>query len=316
MNSSVVTLFDNHFHYGFAGLTNSLYQFGFRGNIYAGYRGQLPAWTKNATPNESIGWPGATTLIVAEGLTVYFLPVETSYHLTNYKPNFMIKLYEGIAKNSESLVYFDSDIVVKCDWSFFEKWMSFGVAVVHEIISNDMCSTHPIRKMWEEIILKDGKKINHQLNSYVNGGFCGVKTKYIEFIYLWKHLMDLGISDYNLAPEKFMPTDRTDPFYATDQDTLNMTLMCTETPISELGPEGMDFIHGGSTMSHALGSPKPWKKNYLYSALIGQPITLADASYWRCVDGPIKPFSSSKIKFKRLCMKVASLIGRFYQKKH
>ena len=315
MNSSVCTLFDNHFHYGLAGLTNSLYQFGFRGNVFAGYRGRLPEWSKEAKPNISLGWSGASTLIVAEGMTIHFLPVETTYHLTNYKPDFMIKVHEGPGKNATSLAYFDPDIVIKCRWSFYEKWMTFGVSVVHEITANDMSTTHPIRRMWEEIFSKSGKRIHHHLNSYVNGGFCGINKNYIDFIYLWKWFMDLGISEYNLAPDKFLPTDRTDPFFATDQDTLNMALMCTESPISELGPEGMDFTHGGWTMSHALGNPKPWRKKYILAALKGSTTTLADAAYWSFADGPIKAFSQNTIKIKRLSIKVASVIGRFYQKK-
>ncbi len=315
MNSSVCTLFEKHFHHGLAGLSNSLYQNGFRGDIFVGYRGNLPEWSKNAKLNTELEWPGATTLTVLDDLKLHFLPVETEYHLTNYKPDFMIRLFNGPAKNADSLSYFDPDIVIKCKWTFFEKWMSYGVALVHEIIATDMPTTHPIRKMWEEIIAKAGFKITHQLHAYINGGYCGVDKNHKEYLQVWKKIMDVGIEHYNLAPDKFMPTDRTDPFFATDQDAMNMAAMCCNSPISEFGPEGMDFIHGGWTMSHAVGSPKPWKKKFIPSALKGYAPTLQDSAYWKYVDGPIQSFSAGYRKRKKLSILTASLISRIYQKK-
>src|SRR4051812_5164489 len=128
MVSSVCTVFEGDFHKGVAGLINSLYKNGFRGNFYAGYRGALPAWAKTATENLNLDWPGAKTLEVAKGLVVHFLPVVTNYHLSHYKPNFMLRLLQGTAKDVEALAYFDPDIVNLCKWCFYEKWMSYGVA--------------------------------------------------------------------------------------------------------------------------------------------------------------------------------------------
>ena len=119
MTSVVCTLFENHYHYGVAALTNSLYHQGFRGPVYAGYRGPLPSWAQVASENNALGWAGATTLEVADGLKIHFLPLDTSYLLTNYKPQFMIRLLAGPAKEAGSMFYFDPDIVVKCTWSFF-----------------------------------------------------------------------------------------------------------------------------------------------------------------------------------------------------
>lgn len=315
MNSSICTLFEKHFHHGIAGLTNSLYKNGFRGQVYVGYRGALPEWCSKAILNPELEWEGATTLHVYDDLKVHFLPVNTTFHLTNYKPDFMIRLFNGPAKNTTSLSYFDPDIVIKCKWEFFEKWMTHGVALVHEIIATDMPPTHPIRRMWAEVISKAGFSITKQLYSYINGGYCGVHKDYQEYLLVWKKIMDVGIEHFNLAPDKFMPTDRTDPFFATDQDAMNIAAMCCQSPISELGPEGMDFIHGGWTMSHAVGSPKPWKKKFILAALRGHSPTLPESAYWKCVDGPIQSFAPSVIKRKRLSLKIASMIGRIYQKK-
>lgn len=314
MNSTICTLFENHYHHGVAALTNSLYHFGFRGSIFAGYRGSLPGWSSEAKENPALIWAGGLTLEVAEGLKLHFLPIDTNYHLTNYKPDFMLKLCEGPAKDAEAITYFDPDIVIKCRWDFYENWMHHGIALVHEIVSNDMPQTHPIRLEWEKVIVKSNRQCTRKLSSYINGGFCGVLKKNIEFLIIWSDFIKIAIIDYKPDPEKFMSFDRTHPFYSIDQDTLNMAAMCSVSPISEIGPEGMDFIHGGWTMSHAVGSPKPWKKRFIFFALKGISPSLADRAFWLSAMGLIKSCSTTRIKVKRLSISIAAFIVRFYRR--
>ena len=113
-----------------------------------------------------------------------------------------------------------------------------------------------------------------------------------------------------------MSFDRTYPFFSIDQDALNVTAMCAKSPISEIGPEGMDFIHGGWTMSHAVGVPKPWRKKFIWSALKGYSPSLADSAYWSNVgqDSPITSYTKLHVKVKRISILVASLISRFYHR--
>ena len=93
----VCTLFEGNYHVGVGALTNSLYVNGFRGLVYAGFRGELPTWAKNAE-KQSVGkWTTASVLKVADGLELAFLPLETNYHLTNFKPAFMLELLDGPA---------------------------------------------------------------------------------------------------------------------------------------------------------------------------------------------------------------------------
>ena len=99
-NKSVVcTLFEGHYHYGVAALTNSLYAAGYRGVIFAGYRGDLPPWTAKAIDNSALG-KGGKTLMIRKDLHLHFIPLSTEYHLTNYKPDFMIRLFQGPAKDA------------------------------------------------------------------------------------------------------------------------------------------------------------------------------------------------------------------------
>jgi hypothetical protein len=314
MNSAVCTLFEKHYHYGVAALVNSLYYHGYRGEIYAGYQGSLPFWAINAIENPLLG-KGICSLEIAAGLNINFILLDTKYHLTNYKPNFMLQLLTDTAKDSEAIAYFDPDITIKCKWGFFEKWMSHGVALVHEITANDMPPTHPIRQEWEKVICLSNKNKSRELYSYINAGFCGVSRQNLEFLQVWQEIFDTGIKFFKIDTKQLAhQNDRTQIFYAQDQDSLNMAAMCSKSPISEIGPEAMDFIHGGWVMSHAVGSPKPWKKNFLLYMLKGISPSLADKAYWRNVLGPIRCHNPMKVRFKKTNILVASFLGRFYTK--
>jgi len=194
--------------------------------------------------------------------------------------------------------------------------MSNGVALVHEITSNDMPPTHPLRLEWEKVLLKCNRQIKRRTHSYINAGFCGVARKNIEFLKVWLEIMDTAIEHYNVTPDQWDHSlPRSFIFYVADQDALNIAAMSCESPISEMGPEAMDFTNGGWTMSHAVGSPKPWKKNFLLSALKGVPPSLPDRAFWINVESPIAYYSPALIKRKKLSVSVAALIGRFYSRR-
>jgi hypothetical protein len=313
MNLAVCTLFEGHYHYGVAALANSLFKHGFKGVIYAGYKGPLPFWSVGSSLDTSRG-EGISSLKVSQDLTIHFVPVDTEYHLTNYKPLFMLKLWEGLAKEAEGMVYFDPDIVIKCRWHFYETWLSYGIALVHEITSNDMPVSHPIRGEWRKIIAKANRIITHEPNSYINAGFCGILKENFGFLQLWSDMITTAFDHFQTDPARFMTFDRTYPFFSVDQDALNIAAMCTEFPISEIGPEGMDFIHGGWTMSHAVGLPKPWKKHFLASALNAEPPSLAEKAYWLNVQGPVHSHHPLTVRIKQMGILAGSFIGRFYSK--
>lgn len=314
MNSAICTLYEGHYHYGVAALTNSLFNNGFRGPVYIGYRGALPTWADSAFDNPDLRWEGGKTMKVLEGLNLHFLPLTINYHLTNYKPDFMLQLWAGPAKEVENMFYFDPDIVIKCKWLFFETWVNYGIALVHEITANDMPSNHPVRLLWRDIIYENSEQVNNHLTSYINAGFFGLKKEQIQFVEIFSKFILIAMDKYNVDMVKFDFTDRTDPFFAKDQDVLNIAAMCTKVSLSEMGPEAMDFIHGGFTMSHAVGGPKPWKKKFITSVFKGVPPSLADKAFWKNVGMPIKTFSKNTKRYKNYSIKVASFLGRFYRK--
>jgi hypothetical protein len=315
MQSAVCTLFEGHYHYGLAALINSLYKNEFRGDVYVGYKGSLPFWASGSVENDGIKWAGVKTLTLSGGLQIHFMPLDTKAHLTNYKPDFMLRLFDGPAKEAAGLLYFDPDIVVRCKWSFYETWINHGVALVHEITANDMPASHPIRKEWVKVIERCNLTVKRNLTSYINAGFCGVNSGNIEFLKKWSLIIDTAVKDYAFKSENFKFSSRTEIFFAGDQDAFNIAAMSCDSDLSEIGPDGMDFVHGGFTMSHAIGAPKPWKKNFFTSSFKGIGPTMADKRFWANSKGPIECYSKNTLRIKRLSMIFATLLGRFYAKK-
>lgn len=168
MTSAVCTLFEGDYHYGLGALANSLYVHGFRGTIYAGYRGPLPPWIIGTKEFE-----GFTEFSPADRLTLRFIPISTQIHLTNYKPDFMLEVWEKHGQKVEALFYFDPYITIKCRWPFFEKWVEAGVVVCQDV-NGSMADNHPIRHAWRKFLQQCGLEFRNCFDNYFNGGFVGL----------------------------------------------------------------------------------------------------------------------------------------------
>jgi hypothetical protein len=304
MVAAICTLFEGHYHYGLGALVNSLYQHGFRGIIWAGYRGVLPPW---ARPIKSAA--GCEEYQVAPGCVIRFIPIVTSYHLTNYKPHFILQVWAERCPDAQALFYFDPDIVIKCRWSFFREWVTYGIALCEDV-NSPVPAGHPLRMAWRQWCEGHGIALKFDGDMYFNGGFIGVTQQRMDFVRQWLRLLELiggevsGLQNQNVG-------DRTFPFCKTDQDALNISVMACDHPISAIGQEGMDFKFGGSTMSHAVGPAKPWRKSMIADALRGRPPRLADTSYWRSTEAPIRLYSGARLLWKRTALLIAAGIGRY-----
>jgi hypothetical protein len=307
MTSVVCTLFEGKYHRGLGALSNSLYACGYRGTIYAGYRGELPPWV--AGPKAA---DGSTEFRAAEGLALKFIPLTTNVHLTNFKPDFMLSLWEQYCSQVQAIFYFDPDITVICRWSFYEEWVHAGVALCADI-NMPMPANHPIRYAWERFYKPHGITFRREPSIYFNGGFFGLRREQIEFLHCWQRLQELmapeigGLQNVNVR-------DRTYLFHKTDQDAMNVAAMATESPISPMGQDGMDFQHGGGgyVMSHAAGGKKPWDKLFLRTLLLrGIAPSRADRIYFRHVNSPIRLYPTASLWLKRFCLGLAAFLGRF-----
>ena len=319
--SVICTLFEGHYHYGVAALTNSLYNRGYRGDIYAGYRGELPPWTAKAKPNETLLGTGGKTLKVASELDLHFIPLDTDYHLTNYKPNFLLRVWTGPAKDALKIFYFDPDIVVTAPWDFFEEWSQYGLTLCEDV-NSPLSQNHPRRVAWRRFYEKSGIRLSFKNVIYANAGYIGLSIRHSDFLSLWNRIQEGmsteigGLNRSALSAPKLLPKGISSfsPFAKTDQDALNATIEAWDGEISFVGKEGMSLINGAALMPHALGQPKPWKWNSLYQALIGRPPRLVDREYWKNARGIILAHSAREVRQRLLTLKIAALVGRFYKR--
>jgi hypothetical protein len=307
MNSVVCTLFEGSYHFGVGALANSLYAGGYRGVIYAGYRGALPPWAAGGPTRD-----GVAEYSPAPGLTLRFLPLATTAHLTNFKPDFMLSLWQDHCPQADALFYFDPDITVIAGWPFFESWVAAGVAVCADI-NPSMPAQHPLRHAWKQFYQPHGIVFHRELDLYFNGGFIGVHRRHAEFLRCWQGLQVLMASEIG-GMQNVNLRDRTYLFHKTDQDAMNVAVMASECPISPMGQDGMDLQPGGGgyVMSHAVGGQKPWKKPFLRTLFQrGWPPSRADRMYFRHVETPIRLFSAPSLVNRRSSLLLAAALGRF-----
>lgn len=307
LSSVIVTLFEGHYHMGVGALVNSLYKHGFRGYVYAGYRGELPPWAKPLRDGAEF-----SEYAVAEGCWIRFVKVDTPWHLTNYKPRFMLDVWDRLAPEAQAMFYFDPDIIVKCRWSFFESWVKHGVGLCQEITASAMPTNHPLRCEWKAWLRQRDIATVNDLAQYFNGGFVCLQKHQTEFLETWRKVMDGMSEEVDLSG--FTPGDRSQPFNMTDQDGLNMTAMASAYSLSTIGPEGMDLVPGGFTMSHAVGSPKPWRKRFTVCALSGRAPSQPDRLWLANCDGPIQVLTPWQRRLKTMDLKIGAVIGRFIRR--
>jgi hypothetical protein len=315
MKCIICTLFEHHYHYGVAVFVNSLCATGYTGTIYAGYRGPLPAWAKDGAkqlPN------GHWELAASPQVRIIFIHLETTAHFANYKPDFMLQLEALAGSESDALIYFDPDIVLNGPWTYVENWLTCGVAICEDV-NSPVSEYHPRRVGWRRFFKQYGYELTPRTHCYVNSGIVGITWEHRRLLPLWQAIMgrisallgggDVVGIDGGRTPDG--PFGVADCFSTPDQDALNAALEASpDLPVSILGREAMGFQTGGTAFPHALGSPKPWLRNYIPRAFSGFAPGKVDKVYWSNAEGPLRPFSKFYIFLVRVQLLIASAIGR------
>jgi hypothetical protein len=302
--SCICTLFEGDYHFGVAAFVNSIVRSGFKGEIFAGYRGELPTWAcAHKTARDS-------TILVDAGVTLTFLKVQTTWHLTNYKPIFMQQIIAQRTAHPGVLFYFDPDITVRAPWSFFVEWAQNGIAVCEDV-NSPMPASHPRRLKWRKLF-PDLEFDDRIAPCYVNGGFVGLAYEWRRFLDLWAEIISRA-GEYTGGPDKWYalkPPRPEQPFSAFDQDALNVALMTSSMPFSIIGQDGMDFGPIGYLMSHAIGPRKPWHGGFALNALKGVRPSIADRQYMHNIDGPLLALSLAQRALSRGDLAIGKLLGR------
>jgi hypothetical protein len=305
MNTAICTLFEGDYHYGLAALANSAYASGFRGTIWAGYRGRLPFWANPLIPEA--GWDRYQA---ADGLDIRFIRLDTEYVFFNYKPDLMLNLWENKCPEADFLFFFDADIVIRCPWSYFETWAKAGIALCEDV-NSPLSRTHPLRFQWSAIYAKYGYQLRFDSDQYANSGFLGVMRPHKAFVKEWQAIQRIMGQEIGGLNKLTKDVGREDAFSKPDQDALNIAMALTKQPLSIMGKEGMDFANGGFTMSHCIGHLKPWNTNFIKEAFLGYSPSVGSKRFFASVSDPISTYSPLKLKQKLLSVSIASAIGRF-----
>ena len=307
--TAICTLFEGDYHFGLAAFVNSLVRAGYAGTVWAGYRGALPPWLNQL---KRLDGPGEEYRVTSQ-VRLVFVPVVTYFHFANYKPQFMLDLFAGPTRNCGYLWYFDPDIFLRCSWSHYTKWQRHGIALCEEIVYYHLSENDPLRFQWIEIGTEMGLGEPRALSRYFNSGMVGLARAHVEFLHLWVRILDrANTMGHNL--DAFRAGTREMPFYAGDQDALNIAAMYTQHPLTTMGPEAMGFVPSGFTMYHAVGQ-KPWRGSSLLRALAGMPPSDADKFFFTQVSSPIRAYSPARVFAKRIACSIAALIGRFYRRR-
>ena len=304
INSIVCTFFEGHYHKGVAVLVNSLSVSGYEGVIWVGYKGELPHWaTGLKTENE------VEIMRVTDRLFLHFLKFPSDAFLPFCKPSFLLNLLDKYQPSGEQIFYFDCDIVIKCPFSYFEKWVSYGVALCEDM-NSPLSPTHPLRYQWVEYFKKYNIVVRQTDNQYVNGGFIALKRSKKGFLELWENVQNAMLDDVKEVKTVGLK-DRTYLFNRTDQDALNVAKDATTETLSIADGDAMDFRGFGYIMSHAAGPRKPWENNWLMHVLKnGQSPAMTDRLFLQHTQYPLSIYTKKQLFFKKMHLKIAVVLAR------
>ncbi len=305
---TVCTLWEKDHHKGVATLVNSLVRTGYRGRIWAGYKGELPIW---ASGGKTVG--DTYTYCVEEHVQIVFVKIPTHLHFAQYKPIWMLQVLEKYEIDKDGVFYFDPDMFIVGAWTFFESWLKWGIAA-SEDVSYPFNRQHPLVRSWQAYAFQLGYTNWNDGNVYFNSGLVGVSREHKSFLILWDDVLNAIRRDFG-AIEGMRTHARTDIFHRPGQDGFTFATYLTPHPVSWVGPDGMAFERGEWLTVHAY-LRKPWRRRVIWDLLLfGDKPDRGARLYWELAGNPIQVESPMKIRLNRWLLPIAAFLGRFYQRR-
>lgn len=304
MRGVICTLAEGRHFLGLAALMNSLRETGFDGELFVGYRGEVPGWLLREVERTEQS-PGRPRLRL--------LRFDERGHMTNLKPDWILRVW-AMRPDAERLVYLDPDICVLAPWRLIENWIGRGVAAAQDQ-QPALPTGHWLFKGWQEAFSPKGYLLRETPREYVNAGFLGVHRDAVGVVERWRDMMRIaaeafgGLDASNLSRGRKTEQISTPytSFAQTDQDVLNAVLRCGSEPLSLVGPEGMGFRPGPALMSHAVGQ-KPWAKPFIWQAMRGIRPTLADQMFLKFSSGPLRAINTLGLTLLSVRLQVARVL--------
>ncbi|MBU1360829.1 MAG: hypothetical protein KJ901_18995 [Gammaproteobacteria bacterium] len=305
MSITLCTLFEGHYHFGVAGLANSLAAAGYEGTLWIGHRGPLPDWIRTHPR-----FDGETTLQVTPALKLCTIALDPPVSLNYCKADLIREILEEREPDAEACAYVDPDIVVTCPWPQMAEWFTAdGLALVEES-DGDLPADAPKRRQWADYFAPRGLVPLEARHRYFNSGFVAVPRSQLAFVKTWARVCGIVAAECGRAPRQRKAGVPGSLFHSTDEDALNFALMLCAVRVDAHGPEAMGFAPNGRHLSHAVGAHKPWQGRHLRRALRGTPPFAANTWYFRFVGGPLTPFARHVVLRRRASLALAGLIGR------
>jgi hypothetical protein len=307
MTTALCTLYEGDFHHGVAALANSLAKAGYHGDLWVGFRGDLPSWA-----NTEPGPHGLVGVARNGGVRVAFVRLETKLHFGCYKPEFLRQVLTTLAPEVGAVAYTDPDLVVEAPWGLLEPWIHAGLALCEDV-NSPFGDGHPWTVAWRAAAARHKIEFRRSPSWYANSGFVGVPRAHVGFLDAWTRAMEVVGAEIG-GLDRLKTADQFSPFNSVDQDAFNLAIWMTDIPLQPAGRAAMAFGPGLALLPHALGPNKPWRGGHFKRALLGVPPAYSHKAWLRFANQGIASMASDKLGWLEFELKFAALIGRFYRR--
>ena len=302
--NAIICLVENDYWNGFTAIINSAIRNKFTGNIFLGYRGEIPVWINKFEKTNA-----EDKFIINTNIKLTLIEIQSERHLGYEKVFFMSDIIEN--NEVERILYFDIDCVAVANFEFFNQWCYQHLALCMDECYTYIHPNHPWKLYWLKKLKEFQYPIHHLAHPYVNSGFIGISKINFDFIETCKTLtlrLELeGLDTSTFNKSALIPIQG-------DQEILNMALIATEiAKVSIIGTEGMGFTEPSYLMVHCTKPEKPWSKNFLLTFLKnGYSISNKEKKYVDYLLSPYNNLGKRKTLIIKIDIFLTKLISRIF----